>query len=106
MNQDTKDKIEDLQNLEQSINSIIGQKQQIQAQQAEVENAIAQLEDTTQVFRIVGNIMVSSDKAKVRKELDEKKEFIDLRIKTMEKQEEKLRNKASDLQKDVLDKMK
>ena len=106
MNQETKDKIEELQNLEQNINSLIGQKQQIQAQQAEIENAISQLEGTDKVFRIIGNIMVASDKVKVKKELDEKKEFIDLRIKTMDKQEEKLRNKAQELQKAVMEKIK
>jgi prefoldin beta subunit len=106
MNQETKDKIEELQNLEQNINSLIGQKQQIQAQQAEIENALSQLEGTEKVYRIVGNIMVASDRVKVKKELDEKKEFIDLRIKTMDKQEEKLRAKAQELQKAVMDKIK
>ena len=106
MKQETKDKIEQLQSLEHNINSLIGQKQQFQAQNMEIENAIAQLKDTDKVFRIIGNIMVASSKGKVKKELDDKKEIVELRLKTLDKQEEKLRDKANELQQEVMKEMK
>jgi prefoldin beta subunit len=102
MKKETKDKIEQLQNLEQSINSLIGQKQQFQAQQLEVDNALLQVEDTDKVFRIIGNIMVASSKDKVKEELNEKKEMTQLRLKTLDKQEDKLRKQAGELQTEVM----
>ncbi len=50
--------------------------------------------------------MVKSDKGKLKIELDKKKEMFELRIKTLEKQEEKLKEKAKDIQKEVVECMK
>lgn len=106
MKEETKEKITQLQNLEQNINSIIAQKQQFQAQNLEVDNALEQLKNTDKVFRIIGNIMVASSKDNAKKELTEKKEILDLRLKTFDKQEEKLRNQANELQQEVMKEMK
>jgi len=105
MNEETKQQIQELQALEQNINNLIAQKQQFQAQNIEIENALSQIEQTDKVFMILGNIMVASTKSKVKKDLDSKKEILDLRLKTIDKQEEKLRKKASELQHIVLRKM-
>ena len=61
-----------------------------------------QVKKTDKVFRIIGNIMVASSKTTVKKELSEKKELVDLRLKTMDKQEDKLRDKAAEIQKEVM----
>jgi prefoldin beta subunit len=106
MNQETQEKITQLQNIEQNINNLIAQKQQFQSQNIEADNALSQLESTEKVFRIIGSIMVASDKEKVKKELNEKKEITELRLKTIDKQEEKMRKKAEELQHDVLSDMK
>ena len=106
MNEKTKEQVEQLQNLEQNINNLIAQKQQFQSQQLEVENALSQIKDTKQVFRIIGNIMVASEAKEVKKDLDEKKELLDLRLKTIDKQEDKLRKQAGELQHEVLKEMK
>jgi prefoldin beta subunit len=106
MKKETKEKIEQLQNLEQNINSLISQKQQFQSQQLEVENALSQIKETDKVYRIIGNIMVASEKKTVKTELDEKKELLDLRLKTMEKQEDKIRKQAGELQQEILKEMK
>lgn len=106
MNEETREKIAQLQNIEQNINQLIAQKQQFQSQNIEVDNALTQLKDTKKVYRIIGNIMVVSTKDKVQKELDEKKELTELRLKTLDKQEDKMREKASALQKDVMEEMK
>ena len=106
MKQETKEKISQLQNLEQNINSIIAQKQQFQQQNLEIENALSQIEKTDKAFRIIGNIMVASTKKQIKSELNEKKEIVELRLKTLDKQEDKLREQASQLQQDVLKEMK
>ena len=50
--------------------------------------------------------MVSSTREKVEKELKEKKEVVDLRLKAIDKQEQKIRKRAEDLQEEVLKEMK
>ena len=50
--------------------------------------------------------MVKSDKKTVKKDLKEKQEIVELRLKSIEKQENKLKDKANELQKEVLKEMK
>jgi prefoldin beta subunit len=106
MKQETQEKITQLQNLEQNINTLIAQKQQFQSQNMEIDNALSQIDDTEKVFRIIGNIMVASSKENVKKDLSEKKEIVELRLKTIDKQEDKLRSKAGELQAEVMKEMK
>jgi prefoldin beta subunit len=106
MKQEVQEKINQLQSWEQNINSLIAQKQQFQAQNMEIENAMEQIKGSEKTFRIIGNIMVASPKDTVKKDLDEKKEIIELRLKNLDKQEQKLRDKASELQQEILKEMK
>ena len=106
VSKDTEQKIGQLQMLEQSLQSFLGQKQQFQAQLVEIDSAIGELEDTQKAYKIVGNIMVETDKNELKADLSSKKEMLELRIKTMEKQETQVREKASKIQSDILSKMK
>ncbi|MBI5391382.1 prefoldin subunit beta [Candidatus Woesearchaeota archaeon] len=95
--------IEQLQLLEQNIQNLLLQKQQIQSQQVEVENALEEVQKAKgNVYRIVGNVMVAGDKEEIKKELESKKEVVLLKLKTYEKQETQLRERASKLQEEVL----
>ena len=51
---------------------------------------LKELEKSNTAYKIVGNIMVSSDKEELLKELNSKKEVVELRIKTLEKQEKQI----------------
>jgi prefoldin beta subunit len=57
----------------------------------EVENAIIELKNAETAYKIVGNIMISSTKDDLNAELKEKKELFEEKIKTLEKQENKLK---------------
>ena len=106
MSKDTEQKIGQLQMFEQSLQSFLGQKQQFQIQLVEVESALNELENTEKAYKIVGNIMVETDKKELKSDLQSKKEILELRIRTMEKQEAQVREKASKLQSEILTKMK
>ncbi|MBS3108412.1 prefoldin subunit beta [Candidatus Woesearchaeota archaeon] len=96
-------KIKQLQILEYNLQNFLMQKQNLQVQLLEIENALKELETVKEEpYKIVGNIMVKSDKAKLIKELNSKEEVIELRLKAIDKQEAELRNKASELQQTVL----
>lgn len=95
--------IVDLQVLEQSIQNVIFQKQNFQAQLIEVENALKEVEKTKEkVYRLIGNVLVLCAKEDVKKDLNSRKEIIDLRIKSLENQEKKLKEDMRKKQKDIM----
>ena len=107
MDKDTDQKIAQLQLMEQNIQNILAQKQSFQAQELEVDNALDEIEKTKgNVYKIIGGVMVSSDKNKVRAELKSKKEIIELRVKNIEKQENLIKDKMSKMQKEVQEQLK
>jgi prefoldin beta subunit len=94
--------IRQLQYLEQSLHSILVQKQQFQSQLLEVESALVELSKTDKAYKIVGNIMVSSNVPELKKDLEMKKELFSNRLKTFEKQEQKVKEDAEAIQKKIL----
>jgi prefoldin beta subunit len=106
MNKDLQQKINQLSMIEQNVQQFSVQKQQFQAQLVEVESAEKELEHAKETYKIVGNIMVAKGKDDLKQELSEKKEIIAMRIESFEKQEDKLKEKAAALQKEVLEEMK
>jgi prefoldin beta subunit len=105
VSKESEKKLQQLQMIEQGLQNLMMQKQQFQLQQVEMESALKELEKVNEAYKIVGNIMVLSDKTELKKDLSSKKEVAELRIKTMEKQENQLREKASRLQGEVLKEM-
>jgi len=103
---DVQEKIGQLQMYEQSLQTFLGQKQQFQIQLVEIESALKELETTKKAYKIVGNIMVENDVKELASDLESKKEVVELRIKTMDKQENQVREKASKLQSEVLQNIK
>ncbi|MCD6464037.1 prefoldin subunit beta [Candidatus Woesearchaeota archaeon] len=101
----TQEKIVQLQLAEQNLTNFALQRQQIQAQIAEVENALAELKNTDKAFKIIGSVMIQADKQELQKELQDKKELLELRVKSIEKQESKLKEKVQQLQQEVLKKI-
>ena len=106
MKNDTEQKIKRLQLFEQNLQTISAQKQQFQSQLSEVESATKELEGVTHAYRMVGNIMVKNKKEDLVKDLNEKEEMLSVRIKTLEKQENSIKDKAKELQQEVMGAMK
>lgn len=98
------DELQRLQMLDHNVQQMTAQKQQFQSQLFEVENALKELETAPTAYKIIGNIMVSVSKDSLKKELNDKKELLDLRVKSIEKQEKQLKDKVKQLQQDVLKK--
>ncbi len=96
------EKIRQLQMMEQNLTTLLLQKQQLQAQLMDIESAIKELEKVEQAYRIVGNIMVKKDKEELLKELKSEKELIELKLRTIATQENKIKKKAKELQEDII----
>jgi prefoldin beta subunit len=105
MKKDTEQKIEQLQRIEQSLQNILMQKQQFQSQQIEIESALNEIKNSEENYKIIGNIMVKANKEDLEKELNQKKELVELRIKTIEKQEKETKEKANKIQTEVMKEM-
>lgn len=106
MDKKTQEKIQTLQLLEQNLQNFLMQKQQFQAQLVEIESALSELGKSKEAYKIVGNIMVSSEKESLEKELKEKQETLGVRIRSIEKQENSIKDRAKKLQEEVLGEMK
>jgi len=107
MNKDIQEEIMQLQILEQNMQNILLQKQQFQIQLNETENATKELEKTKDnVYKIIGTVMLSTTKPSLKKELKEKQETLNLRIKNIEKQEGLIKTKSSEIQEKVMKSMK
>ena len=105
MSNDAQEKIQQLQSMEQNMQHLLKQRQQFQMQLMEVDSAIEELKKTDKAYRIIGNIMVLSDKDTLLKELAEKKERMELRVKSVEKQENALKERAKTLREEVMKSM-
>jgi prefoldin beta subunit len=90
-----------LQQLQQTLQSVLMQKQQLELELTESEQALNELEKTDEnavIYKSIGSLLVKAEKAKVTMELNERKELLNTRISVLGKQEERLKSQAKDLQ--------
>ena len=87
-----------IQEAEQAMQSLLQQKQAFLNQRAEAEEALKELEKSNIAYQIVANIMIRKEPDEIRKGLDEQQEMISLRIKAIEKQEDKIKGEIKEYQ--------
>ena len=97
--------IAQFQQLAQQIQMITTQKLQLEAQVRELDKAVQELEkagDDAVVYRSVGSLMIQAkDKAALTDELKEQKETMDVRVKTLDRQDKHLRERHQSLQEQI-----
>ena len=82
------------------------QKQAFQSQLLEVDNALKEIENVESGYKVIGSIMVETKKENLQKDLDEKKEILEVRIKNINKQESKIKEEVQSLQETILKRIK
>ena len=106
-NNPSQEKIHELQMIDQSLQNILMQKQSFQFELSETQSALSELENSSdEVFKMVGQLMIKTDKEKLKEELGNKEKFLDLRLKNLEKQEEELMGKVEKLRDEVVNENK
>lgn len=98
-----------LQQLQQTLQLLLSQKQQVDAELSETDRAIEELQKLSGdavVFKSVGAVLVRKDKAALEKELTEKKELLSVRTSVLGKQEEKTKEKLRELEQTVQAKLR
>ncbi|MFQ5762236.1 MAG: prefoldin subunit beta [Candidatus Bathyarchaeia archaeon] len=90
-----------LQQLQQTLQLLLSQKQQVDAELSETDHAIEELQKLgadAVVFKSVGAVLVRKGKVDLEKELTEKKELLSVRTSVLGKQEEKTKEKLRELE--------
>jgi prefoldin beta subunit len=90
-----------LQQLQQTLQTILAQKQQVEMEKTEVDQTIAELQKTTDdaiIYKAIGSLLVKSEKSKVNEELVERKSLLDTRSTVMARQEERIRSQVKEAQ--------
>ncbi len=90
-----------LQQLQQTLQSVLAQKQQVEMEKTEVDQTIAELQKTTDdavIYKAVGSLLVKAEKTKVSEELAERKSLLDTRSTVMARQEERIRSQVKEAQ--------
>ncbi len=98
-----KPSVEELQMIEQAVQNLALQKQLFQVELSETDSALENLKEVKgEVYKIVGNLMFKAEKEPLKKELERKKQILDLRIKAIEKQEEELNKKSLKTREEII----
>ncbi|MEM3086026.1 MAG: prefoldin subunit beta [Halobacteria archaeon] len=98
-----------LRQLQQQAQSVALQKSQVDSLLRETESALAELEkigpDDT-IYRAAGTVLMKAKRDEVKANLAEKKETYSLRLKTLERQEERIKKRGEELQQQLQQSLK
>ena len=90
----------DLQTFQQQMQTVLIQKESLNLQSIEIEKALEELKKATteDVYKAVGPILIKSTKKDLEEELGERKETLELRLKSLQKQEDRLKERLKESQ--------
>ncbi|BDR92000.1 prefoldin subunit beta [Vulcanisaeta souniana] len=98
--------LEKLQALQDQLNGVRVRKQQFEGELKEIERAISEIEKVpaeNKVYKIVGSFLVLVTKDQALQELKDRKELLELHIKTLSRQESMLMKQIEDLKTQIND---
>jgi prefoldin beta subunit len=90
-----------LQQLQQTLQSVLAQKQQVEMEKTEAEQTVAELQKTADdavIYKAAGSLLIRAEKAKITEELVERKELLETRSTVLSRQEERLRSQVKEAQ--------
>ena len=101
LNKMDNEKINQLSAYEQNLQTLLSQRQNIHSQILETQSALKEVSNSKESYKIIGNIMVLSNSEELKKELTEKEDMLNIRLKSIQKKEESVKQKAQELQKEI-----
>lgn len=99
---ETRERVLRLQQMQNTLQTLVSQRQRLELELGETERALKGLETVQldmKIYKSIGTILVEREKGSVVKELGERKELLELRLKTLGGQEDKARKRVAELQK-------
>lgn len=98
-----------LQQLQQTLQVVVTQKQQLELELSETEKALSELEkitDDVPVYKSVGSILLKAERQGLMGELKERKELLNSRVAVLGRQEERTRERMKELQERLQQRLK
>ena len=96
-------KIQEIQMLEQNLQNLLFQKQAFQMELSETQAALKEIEKADdEVFKIIGQLMIKTNKSEVKKDLLNKQKLLEMRMKTIEKQESALSKRIEEIKEEFI----
>ncbi len=105
MNEEIQGKLFQYQQLQQQVQMIGNQKYQMEMQAAELDKTLEELKDLekgTPIYKSIGSLLVKKDdKDALVTELEEQKETVEIRVKSLAKQEKTMKESFDSLQEEL-----
>ena len=99
--------IQEIQILEQTLHNLSFQKQAFQLELSETIESLNSLQSSgDEVFKIIGQLMIKTEKKKIQEELANKQKFLELRMKSIEKEEDSLAKRVVSLREELINQTK
>ena len=98
-----------LQQTQQSLQSIMNQKQHLEMEKAETEKALEELKkvaDGDAVFKHAGTVLIKSTKQELIDDLEERQEMAKTRVTVLEKQETRVKESLKEQETKITEMMK
>jgi len=100
LSEEAKNLLAQFQNYQQQLQTLLIQKENLRLQDLEVDRALEELKATKEktAYKITGPVMTCKPVAELKKELEEQKENLSVRLKSLEKAEARTTEKLKELQ--------
>ena len=98
-----------LQQLQQTLQAIISQRQQLELESSEIDRAedeLAKVSDGDVVYKSIGSLLIKSERKKLLEELRERKELTTTRITVLKRQQSRAEERMKELQQVIQEKLK
>ena len=107
LDEETQQKIQELQMMEQSFQQLLMQKNAFSMESNETDFIIEQMKKTKgEVSRIIGNqVVIKSTKEEILEDMEKKKKLIGTRMESIEKQEKEFSEKIESIRDEVMKKI-
>jgi len=95
--------IQEINILEQNLQQLFLQKQAFNMELSETETALEEIKKSgDEIFKIVGKLMIKSEKKKIEEELVQKIKLLQLRCNSLDKQEKIFSDKIESIRKELI----
>ena len=103
------EQLQRLQQLQQTLQVIVSQRQQLEIESSEIDRALGELEkmpDDGVVYKSIGSLLMKSEKKKLIEELRERKELTTMRVSVLAKQQSRTEERLKELQQIIQERIK
>jgi prefoldin beta subunit len=98
-----------LQQLQQTLQVVVTQRQQLELEGSELEKALNELgkiDDADPVYKSIGTLLVRSERKTVIDELQERRELVNTRVTVLTRQQSRAEAKVKELQQSIQSKLR